>query len=333
MRYTASLIITSMLCLSLPLFAQEGEKYTKIEFDSISAKSFGDVVPKLTNDQTILYLTGEAHHAHSTNEIHLAFIKYLILHKNLGIIFIESGNSYGELLNQYLASGNDAHLRFILKSYGRNQRSYFNYYKEIASFAKQHHLTLAFRGVDVEYNLPGALAYILHTFGPHLSKSDSAELVSFQEQDMYLRKVEKNFLATLKRILAHSTIQDKAKLERFDAVINGIEAYLNDFGKRNSIMANKVLTYYEENPLATGYFPVGIAHLRGGRVFKDIRTILQQKLGKDKILLSAINYIDCLLLDGSQIQPQNPSMITGKPYAVETGRKNFDLWLIANGIK
>ena len=330
--YKKRVYVVLMLLAPILLLSQNKvKKQCEIEYGKLTPNSFSAYFSNCVETTQVFYLTGEHHHANSTNEITLAFIKYLIEERGLKYIFLEAGESYSDCLNRYLHTGDDDTLRRILKMYGRNNPSYFQLYKGIKELVDDEGRRIKFLGVDVEYDPIGAVNSILWNYGDLLLQDEKKALQEVKDRDINQRSVRREFYQIIEQIERRMSSSDEKALGRVEAILEGLENYRTNWMKRDLLMYEKIWAVYEREPQSVGYYSVGLAHMtKERRAPKNIRYYLAEGLGREKVYVSMINYHNCFRIDDSRIETLDSRRYHSSQYCLEKGIGNYDLWINVN---
>ncbi|MEO0775328.1 MAG: hypothetical protein AAF146_02135 [Bacteroidota bacterium] len=332
MSYEIGFTLVLLLFLGDGLRAQVGPD-CKMEFEELTSDSLTHFFTTCDLGRKRLFVTGEHHHAQSTNFVTQTYLQYLMDDGRLKYIFLETGRSFSDGLNKYYQTGDQAYLKWLLEVYRRDYPSYHDLYTGILEYSRAKSLPIQFVGVDVEYHTPGAIHSILDHYTTLLTPEEVATLRSFCREDLEQKanreKVDQFREALWQRLASSEVSGEGAKLLE---ILRGMEDYRRNWGQRDRLMFEKIAKTLERDASDyTAYFSVGLRHLGAKKTaWKNVRYYLLEAFGREAVLLSMLNYQDCFRLNGSAIKPVDKKRTTRKRYALERGKKAFDLWITVN---
>lgn len=204
----------------------------------------------LNEHQILLY--GEHHATVKNFEMELFLIKYLNQNEGIRHIFIESGYCDAQLLNRYLATGDESILKGMmnnLKGTFAYSQGTFNFYKSIYEYNKTlpEDKKLELIGVDVQHQTPTGMDYIISL----LPEKEAPETIKAELSALQLMHKSQNYrMADLTALLksveeTHKTVYKDYLGTNYEAFNEGLISILQlfecDYGDNASIREKKMI--------------------------------------------------------------------------------------------
>lgn len=250
-------------------------------------------------------VVGEAHGFKETSKFDVEFFKHL--HKNFNVSTYMSELDYvqGNMMNEYLVSGNDSLLEVILKNWvviqGRNNRDYNNKYKAFHEYYKSlpDNDKFKFIGVDKIQDWELLTLYI-----NRLSAIDTSLRDIIYEKETVLKQIKKRLIY----LLEFDTLNSELKFE-LDLLNDNVE-YVENKVRREEVLFTNFYDIYNEFDLTKekvyGYFGFYHAFLyRINGKHPMTSQIRKSDLGLDnKILSMNFTLVDCDMIINSAMLPE-----------------------------
>lgn len=135
----------------------------KITCDNADCPEFEAIMPRLCD--TRLFLMGETHGVAKNYDLQYKYIEFLCKNGGLDYILLETGFSASQLLNQYLKSGDEQTLDFVMRQFEGSfayTEDFYNFIKKIRALnlTLEENFRLEFVGIDAEQQPALAVSYI-----------------------------------------------------------------------------------------------------------------------------------------------------------------------------
>jgi len=334
---------TLLICLCLLLIQNIGLAQARnltAEGDSITADIFSSFLEKMDTKDIQMYITGEEHHCEETELVHYAMIEAISKRQNLSYVLLETGGSFSFMINKYLETGKEADLIFALRLLKREYPAYISFYEKIYQLNSRLEKKIEFVGLDVEHDLKGAIRFIAYIMDRNNLAAHPlyTNLDKIKEYDFWKRKNKKLLKKIIEKYPLEESIYSKdntdaQEMNQLKETLKGVLTFTSVGGylNRDKNMFTKFKDFHQQHPNDIYYFSIGSAHIMSKT--KNIGKYVQDYLGKERVLISAINYQDC-----SHII-ENYSLIESRKNTLETDKRiglkeNFttvpNLWIAVN---
>lgn len=323
------IVVVLLICLSfvfLPraLYTIKMDKYLKNNSTTINTtdKNFSGLnLLQEDLENNIIFFTGEAHANYKSYELQLYFIKYF--HEKAGIKYLlfEAGYSAGKLMDEYITTGDEKLLSFIIKSFngsmGCNEGKY-NLLKEIYNYNKSLPLEnkLKIIGCDIDHSLTLSVSYINRIF----PDKKASEVIKKAVEDIKMYGTNtgvKNLSKPINNLKSNFSENPKVYEEYLGdnffhfkmALKNAIEFTKSD---REDDIIDNFITIYSTLPKGKYYGQWGMSHVyqnKNTAIEKSIASFLQNEYEETKGRVLSIAYfyknLSVMNYDGSPLKLQD----------------------------
>lgn len=253
----------------LNLFIKNEFKKNSISLDFHNNKDDISNLFKADIEKNDIFLVGEIHGLSKSVNLHMDFLKFFVENADVRYILFEGGYTMGQLINEFLISGDYKILDFIMSSlYGT--RSYtqeqYDFFIELYEFNKTlpENKKLTLVGIDIEHQPNIALRYInslLPEVNPPEDINEYFELL--KDTTIY------NFLMNTKKIATGIKENENSFKEYlgdnffdFSFSINNMSVSSPGLSQREPYLKSNFTTLYERLPKGKYFGQFGEIHVR-----------------------------------------------------------------------
>ena len=261
-----------------------------------------------------LYLTGESHGTQGNYLLWEYFTRFFVEKADVKYILLESGYAVGELLNNYLETGDEDYLYNIMKafkgspSYNRElQRYYKNIYEYNESLAEAQ--KIQFIGIDVEHQYSLAIQYLQELVGMDVVPGELQDVINEIKHWPWYARPGKDTLQewsasckTYERLYKDLLGDDYFG---FEFVINNLMASTDNQPEREAAIISNFKKVYEHLPKGKYFGQWGSYHTSLEQHRKDMSEPFAAVINKnyepikDKVLTIWYRYENCRIMESN----------------------------------
>jgi hypothetical protein len=253
-----------------------------------------------------VYLLGEYHGTAMNTSIQLHFFKALQLKVDVPYLLTELGYAAGQLLNQYIETGDENRLNQVINALkGSVAYTYENkdYYKELRNYwlNKPNNRKFKIVGTDIEHQSSLALLY-LKQLSENRSDEVSKQILAKTNYNNKVKEDQDWATGLINKINQNIPVQDSIRLEELIFVlqnmVNASEYYINNFDKdtRENAIWQNTKTLIAKNPNSKYFGQWGLSHVLQKSKRKTLVNFLQHDNNspvKGKVLSIGLFYDNC----------------------------------------
>lgn len=215
-----------------------------------------------------IFLVGEIHSTSKSVKLNIDFLKFFVENADVRYILFEGGYTMGQLLNEFLISGDFKILDFIMSSlYGSlaYTKEQYDFFVELYEFNKTlpENKKLMFVGIDIEHQPNIALKYIYSLLPNTELPEDIKEYF-----ELLNKTTVNNFLINTKKIAVGIEENENSFKEYlgdnffdFSFTINNMSVSRPGLSQREPYLKNNFTTLYERLPKGKYFGQLGNAHI------------------------------------------------------------------------
>ncbi|ELC8442486.1 hypothetical protein QYB59_001510 [Clostridium perfringens] len=252
----------------LNFFIKNEFKKNNITLDFLNNKDKINNFFKEDIENNDIFLVGEIHSTSKSVKLNIDFLKFFVENANVRYILLEGGYTMGQLLNEFLISGDFKTLDFIISSlYGSlaYTQEQYDFFAELYEFNKTlpENKKLMFVGVDIEHQPNIALKYIYSLLPNTEIPEDIKEYF-----ELLNNTTVNNFLINTKKIATGIKENENSFKEYlgdnffdFSFSINNMAISKLGLNEREPYLKNNFTTLYEMLPKGKYFGQLGNAHI------------------------------------------------------------------------
>ncbi|MDZ4992351.1 hypothetical protein GNF80_05100 [Clostridium perfringens] len=253
----------------LNFFIKNEFKKNSITLDFLNNKDKINNFFKEDIENNDIFLVGEIHSTSKSVKLNIDFLKFFVENADVRYILLEGGYTMGQLLNEFLISGDFKTLDFIMSSlYGSlaYTQEQYDFFVELYEFNKTlpENKKLMFVGIDIEHQPNIALKYIYSLLPNTEIPEDIKEYF-----ELLNKTTVNNFLINTKKIAMGIKENENSFKEYlgdnffdFSFSINNMSVSRPGLSQREPYLKSNFTTLYERLPKGKYFGQFGEIHVR-----------------------------------------------------------------------